>query len=246
MKDIFQQIDRLKAQIDNNRPINSSVRKMIREYYRIGLTYSSNALEGNTLTESETKIILEDGITIAGKPLRDHLEAVGHGKALEHAYKLAEKREVSEKDIKKIHKLFYQRIDPDKAGRYRKTEALITGSRYPLPLPEEIPEAMKQMTERMNSIRGHIHPVELSAKAHKDLVFIHPFVDGNGRVGRLLMNLILLQEGYGIAIIPPVLRSEYISSLEQAHTNDRPFINLIARSVKETLMDYVRMFERER
>lgn len=242
MKNIFEQIDRLQAEINQHRPLEPYIIKQIREYYRIGLTYSSNALEGNTLTETETKVVLEDGITIGGKPLKDHFEAVGHSEAFDHLQHLAGKKSIDEADIKKLHRLFYYRIDPGQAGKYRKLKAIITGSKYPLPAPEEIPELMKAFITQVDRQRQDRHPVESAAMAHKELVFIHPFTDGNGRVSRLLMNLILLQEGYNIAIIPPVLRQDYIRALEEAHRSDRPFIELVARAVKETQQDHLRLF----
>jgi Fic family protein len=243
MKELLQEIDKLKEEIDSLRPLKSKELKQIREYFRIGLTYTSNALEGNSLTEAETKIIIEDGITIGGKPLRDHYEAIGHSEAFDLLYKLAKAKTVRENEILKLHKLFYYRIDRKNAGKYRKLKAQITGSKYPLPLPGDIPALMKQFIVALPELREKYHPIEYSAKAHKALVFIHPFIDGNGRVARLIMNLILLQEGYTIAIIPPVLRPEYIQTLEKAHEDERNFIQFIARAVRETQKDYLRLFK---
>lgn len=242
MKDIFTEIDELQKEVNLYRPLPAHLKKEIQEYYRIGLTYSTNSIEGNSLTESETKIVLENGITIGGKPLRDHYEAAGHSEAFDFTYGLCKNKDIKEKDIKKIHQLFYYRIDKNKAGKYRKTRLFITGSKYPLPLPEKVPFLMKEFIASLTGLRKELHPVGFAALAHKKFVFIHPFVDGNGRVARLLMNLILLQEGYNIAIIPPVLRQEYLENLEKAHINDKPFINFIARSVKETQKDYLRLF----
>jgi Fic family protein len=216
--------------------------RQIREYYKIGLTFSSNALEGNTLTESETKIVLEEGITIGGKPLKDHNEAIGHGQAFDYLYTLVDNTTVTEEEVKKLHHLFYYRIDEDNAGIYRKTNAVITGSKYPLPKPENIPSLMQKLFPTITKLRQKQHPVKVAALAHKEFVFIHPFIDGNGRTARLLMNLILLQHGYNIALIPPILRNEYIASLELAHVNDTDFVHLIARMVRETQKDYLRLF----
>lgn len=154
--------------------------------------------------------------------------------------------------------MFFYQINKDDAGKYRKVKAIITGSKYPLPSPEKIEPLMNTFIESLNKIRKENHPVKAAALAHKEFVFIHPFVDGNGRVARLLMNLILLQSGYNIAIIPPVLRSQYIQSLESAHKyvldiprqardervikDDTDFVNLVAQCVKETQKDYLRLF----
>jgi len=241
MKSLFAEIDKLQKNINKHRPINAGLIKQIREYYRIGLTYSSNALEGNSLTESETKVVLEDGITIGGKPLRDHYEAIGHAQAYDFLYKLIKDKKITQSVIKKLHKLFYEKIDKDNAGKYRKVRAIITGSKYPLPAPKDIPVLIKKFVDKINSLYKKKHPVELAAIAHKEFVFIHPFVDGNGRVARLLMNLILLQHGYNIAIIPPVVRAQYIQTLEKARKDDSGFMKLIANMVKETQKDYLRL-----
>src|ERR1700719_2059106 len=134
-KDVFKEIDSLRDEINSYRPLSPELAKQLKEYYKIGLTYSSNALEGNTLTESETKIVLEEGITISGKPLKDHLEAVGHAEAYDFLYTLVDDKTVQEKEIQKLHQLFYFRIDEKQAGKYRSTKAVITGSKYPLPKP---------------------------------------------------------------------------------------------------------------
>ncbi len=242
MKDILHEIDALKEEINSYRPLNSHLLKLIKEYYKIGLTYSSNALEGNSLTESETKIVLEDGITIGGKPLKDHLEAIGHADAYTYLLTLVNNKTITEKDIKYLHNLLYFRIDNKNAGTYRKNKAIITGSKYSLPKPEQLDSLIIKFISKIDNIRKEKHPVETASIIHKEFVFIHPFIDGNGRTARLLMNLILLQEGYNISIIPLITRNEYIECLEKAHSNDKDFISFIARMIKETQKDYLRLF----
>ena len=243
MENIFNQIDQLQKEINRLRPLDKELLKQIKAYYRVGLTYSSNALEGNSLTETETKIVLEDGITISGKPLKDHYEAVGHSEAYDFLYTLSRKKAVGEADLKEFHRLFYRKIDEPRAGVYRKNRVIITGSKYPLPGPKDVAALMKGFVRRMPAERKKRHAVGFSAWAHKEFVFIHPFVDGNGRVARLLMNLILLQEGFVMALIPPVLRNEYIQFLEKAHTDDGEFIAFIARTVLQTQQDYLRLLK---
>lgn len=242
LKKLLYEIDSLQNDINRHRPFEKSLLKQIKEYFRIGLTYSSNALEGNSLTEIETKIVLEEGIAIGGKPLKDHLEAVGHSDAFNHMYELSNKKDITEHDIKMLHKLFYLKIDEKDAGAYRKVRAFITGSKYPLPLPEELPTRMAGFVDTVREYRTTTHPVITAALMHKDFVFIHLFVDGNGRVGRLLMNLVLLQEGYTIVTIPPIVRKDYIGALERAHEDDMEFILFIARMVRQTQRDFVRIF----
>ena len=231
----------MQKEINKFRPLSRHMLKQIKQYYRIGLTYSSNALEGNSLSESETKIILEDAITIGGKPIRDHYEALGHSEAYDLMYKLAKNGLWTESNIKKLHRLFYYRIDEKKAGKYRKVKVFISGSKHILPKPEEVPDLMKKFVEGLKKLEKSCHPVEYAALAHKEFVFIHPFIDGNGRVSRLLMNLVLLQKGYAIALISPILRNEYIRTLEKAHKEAQEFIEFIARSLQETQRDYLRL-----
>ncbi len=241
MKDLLKKIDELQKQINEQRPLSREGVQSLKGYYRIGLTWSSNAIEGNTLTESETKVVIEDGLTIGGKPLRDHLEAQGHAEAFEYMLGLADKKEISEEDVLMLHRLFYRKIDDQAAGVYRKSQVFISGSKYPLPGPDKVPPMMKDVVKHIAGMRQNEHPVIAAAKAHLEFVFVHPFVDGNGRVARLIMNLILLQAGYNIALISPVRRAEYISSIEAAHKDDTDFINLVCGSVIETQKDYIRM-----
>lgn len=241
MNGILKEIDKLQEEINSYRPLSANILKQLKEYYRVGLTYTSNALEGNSLTETETKVVLEDGITIGGKPIRDYYEALGHSEAYDYIYKLAKAKGITEDNIKKLHKLFYHRIDEAKAGKYRKEKVFISGSKYTLPGPEQVPELMVEFISKVKDLENKNHPVEYCALAHKEIAFIHPFIDGNGRVARLLMNLILLQKGYCIAIIPPILRRDYIQALEKAHTDDKDFREFIASAVRETQKDYLRL-----
>ncbi len=241
MQGIFSEIDKLQEEINSFRPLSANILKQLKEYYRVGLTYSSNAIEGNSLTETETKVILEDGITVGGKPIKDYYEALGHSEAYDYIYKLSKDNSFTEDDIKKLHKLFYYRIDEAKAGKYRKEKVFISGSKYTLPGPEKVSGLMRDFIGKVKGVEKKIHPVEYSAIAHKEFVFIHPFVDGNGRVARLLMNLILLQKGYCIAVIPPILRRDYINALEKAHTDEKYFKEFIAQAVRETQKDYLRL-----
>lgn len=242
MTSLFAQIDALQKEINKHRPFDAPIRAQIKEYFRIGLTYASNALEGNSLTESETKIVLEEGITIGGKRLVDHMEAVGHSDAFDYLYTLVDQKEIDEAAICKLHYLFYYRIDENNAGIYRQVKVFLTGSNHAFPPPVKVPDLMQKFVASIDQARATKHPVEFAAWMHKEFVYIHPFIDGNGRVARLLMNLALMQAGFTIAIIPPILRSQYISALEKGHVSDRDFIVFIANVVKETQRDYLRLF----
>ena len=237
-------VDDLQKEINAYRPLSRNASKQLKECYRIGLTYSSNALEGNSLTETETKIVLEEGITIGGKPLKDHLEALGHSEAYDHLHKLSKNRVITEEDILELHKLFYYRIDKGNAGVYRKVPVIITGVDFKFPPPSKIRPLMQEFVKDIPSLKKKYHPVEYSALIHLRFVNIHPFIDGNGRAARLLMNLALLQAGYVITIIPPVLRREYLDSLKVSNRGDnKPFISLIVAMVYESQKDYLRILQ---
>lgn len=238
--------DLLMQKMEFLRPIEKPLLRQIKEYFRIGLTYSSNAIEGNTLTETETKVVLEDGLTIAGKPLKDHYEVSGHSEAFDKVWDLAKKQSITEKDILNIHKLFYYRIDKANAGHYRKVPVIITGTDFVPPLASKVPTQMKKFAEKISKIKKKHHPIEAAALLHLELVNIHPFVDGNGRTARLLMNLALFQAGYNITIIPPVLRADYIAFIKQAQTGKKDvsaFINFISEMVYESAKDYYRLLK---
>lgn len=225
------------------RPLSKETLQSLREYYRVGLTYTSNALEGNSLTESETKVVIEDGLTIEGKPLRDVYEAVGHAKAYDFLYEISHEAPLTEETIKTIHRLFYQQIDAERAGVYRKVPVFISGSQYAVAPIAEIDKKMQQLVLWYNNQEGKMHPVVLAAELHKRFVYIHPFVDGNGRVSRLLMNLSLMRNDYNIAIIPAICRSEYISALELGHSDPDIFARFVADRVIMTQSDILRLFK---
>ncbi len=238
---LLEKIDYNKRAIDKTRPFEGHLLHELKSYYRIGLTWSSNALEGNTLTESETKVLLEDGLTVGGKPLSDTFEAIGHAQAYDFMFTLLSDRQITERDALTMHRLFLKDNNLTFAGKYRNDPALITGSKYAVCKVENIETEIKALFQWVASDRTSYHPVEFAAQLHKRFVFIHPFIDGNGRISRLLMNTALLQDGYMLAIIPPILRQEYIRVLELSHTDDRPFIDFIAERVLESEKEMIRL-----
>lgn len=237
------QCERQQQQLWAFRPLSQETLQSLREYYRVGLTYTSNALEGNSLTESETKIVIEDGLTIEGKPLRDVYEAVGHAKAYDYLYELSHDAPITEETIRTLHRLFYQQVDSEKAGEYRRVPVFISGSQYPVAPVAEISKRMQQLVQWYMRHEGKMHPVLLAAEMHKRFVYIHPFIDGNGRVARLLMNLVLLRNDYNIAIIPAITRSEYVAALETGHKEPDVFESFIADRVIMTQLDIIRLFQ---
>ncbi|MFA5537019.1 MAG: Fic family protein [Bacillota bacterium] len=239
----LERIDLYQRVIDELRPFEGEMLEQIKEFYRLGLTWTSNALEGNSLTESETKVLIEDGLTVGGRPLRDMLEAVDHAKAYDYMFTLLGNKEIAEKDILYLHKLFYHNIDEGSAGKYRDVPVIITGSNYPVAKVENIQNEIEDLCRWMNEGREKYHPVEFAALLHKRFVFIHPFKDGNGRVARLLMNTSLIQDGYLPALIPPILRTDYISLLEKARRDDKPFISFIVERELESQKDLLRLLQ---
>jgi Fic family protein len=178
------------------------------EWYDVELTWSSNALEGNTLSRSETAIILEKGLTIGGKRLKDHLEALGHKDALGYVRALAaETRPIRETDLRELDRLVLQRVAPHDAGRYRTNQRAIAGSPFVLPSPAEIPALMGDFAHWLATAPPN---AATPFSAHARLVTIHPFSDGNGRTARLLMNLLLLRGGFPPLVIAPEHRARYI------------------------------------
>lgn len=248
LNQLLDRIDTNQKRINEHRPLTSGEVRELDQYYKIAVTYTSNALEGNSLTLTETKVLLEDGITVGGKPLKDCYEAIGHAKAYDFMLAVArsDKLSFTEDMICRLHFLFYNGIDGDLAGHYRDRQVFITGTDYLPPVPEEVPSLMQSFVLELNKKIDKLHPLLFAAYAHRHLVDIHPFIDGNGRTARLLMNLILINKGYCIISIPPILRIDYISSLiasqREKDPTDEPFYKLIAECELEAQKDYIRMF----
>jgi len=244
---IFEKTDKYKAAIDERRPFEEPTLGQLRDYYRVGLTWSSNALEGNTLTEIETKVVLEDGLTIGGKPLREIYEAVGHGKAYDYIFSIFKSKTVTADDIRTIHRLFYQAIDEKNAGVWRGESVVVTGTDYAFPAPRELDNLVDELVAWANDSRAALHPVRFAALLHLKFVTIHPFIDGNGRVGRLLMNLALIQGGYTPAVIPPILRPDYLNAIRSYQKRgsgseaENVFCEFIAERVYESQKEIARM-----
>ena len=234
-----------KRRVEELRPLSLEVLAKLREQFAIGYTYHTNVIEGNTLTLRETQLVIREGITVKGKPLRYHLEAINHPKAIEHIERLAEERRpISEPDILYLHGIAMKGIAEAEPSAYRKGQVAITGSRYKPPPPYEVPFMVADYVDWINGNLEELRPVELAALAHFKLVHIHPFVDGNGRVARLLMNLILLRHGYPIAYVRREERGRYYDTLERAHFgNLKPFVNFIGRCVEQSLDLYLAAIE---
>jgi excisionase family DNA binding protein len=244
---IHQRILAKKMQLDSHRPLSDAILNRLHRNMEIEYIYNSNAIEGNTLTLRETQLVIREGITINGKSLSDHLEAKNHPKAIEYIERLAKQKDIArtlqEKDILKIHELIFSGI-LENAGNYRNCQVYIEGCEYAPPSACEIPDLMKQLLSWLNNNPEELRPIELAAVFHHKLVSIHPFDDGNGRVSRLLTNLLLINNGYTLTVIKKVDRKKYYDTLQKADNgNLKPFVNFIARCVEQSLDIYLNAIE---
>ncbi len=224
------------------RPLNKGALLKLQESFRVSMTYNSNAIEGNSLSLSETKLVLEDGITIGGKTLKEHLEATNHAKAMEFINALVKKPRINEKDVLDLHALILDRIDPQNAGFYRKGAVRITGTDYTPPNAAKVPALMQKVHHLLNQKSGNADGViETAAEIHQRFVDIHPFIDGNGRTARLLMNLYFMRADFPPVIILRAERSKYIRTIieEQVGGNPTPFANFVAAAVERSLNIYL-------
>jgi Fic family protein len=210
-------LDDKKKRLDALRPLPNELLKNLEDWFRVELTYTSNAIEGNTLTRQETAVVLEKGITVGGRTLKEHLEAVNHAQALDWLHAQASERHASvgENEILRLHEMILKGIDDANAGRYRSVAVRISGSTVVLPNPLKVPELMRRFATWLKA-PSRLHPAEFAAQAHYRLVSIHPFVDGNGRTSRLLMNLLLMQHGFPPLFIRTRERVAYLNALEKA------------------------------
>lgn len=239
----LQQIETLQKQLATHRPFEGDMLVQLRKYYRLGLTWTSNAIEGSSYTESETKILLEDGITVAGKTLQETMSALGHAKASDYMFGLMGKNALTEHDMLAMHGMLEGGMETGTAGQYRTTAVFVTGTTFTFPPARAVPGLMRALFEKTMPELAALHPGIQAAKLHKEIVTIHPFSDGNGRVARLAMNTVLIQHGYLPVQIYPVIRQEYIDSLRhaQTHSDDADFIQLILQQEIESQKEVLRI-----
>ena len=231
--------------------LSHSALEHIYNFFKIKGIYHSNAIEGNALTIGETQLVVEMGMTITGKTLRDQAEAKNLSHALDFMKELAvnHERPISITDVRQIHKLILTDIDEDHAGRYRQREVRISGSEYPPPASHLVPQQMDALGEYILNITEESKsndnlPIVCAASSHAWLAQIHPFIDGNGRTARVLMNLILMRLGYTICIITREERLRYYDSLEESQGGDlTPLIEIMYENVEESLKEWEKAAE---
>lgn len=231
--------------LNSYRPIPGSIVKKIKEQFEIEMTYNSNAIEGNSLTLKETYLVISEGIAIKGKPLKDHLEAKDHKEALDFLYELIDKDKkitVSEYLVRQLHQLVVNKSHSDIAGKYREGNVIITGSKHTPPEGFQVPHKMRELVSWLNKNQKKHHVIELAALLHHKLVYIHPFVDGNGRMARLVMNVLIMKAGYPLAIILRNDRKRYYRVLSEADSDKyEPLCEFIAQAVIRTLNIYLKV-----
>ena len=238
---ILTEIDALKAKLDQFRQFDSY---RIAQALELEYTFESNRIEGNTMTLRETDLVINEGLTISGKSMREHLEVINHQEAIAYIKHLIDKNTtLNEREVLSVHNLILRGINPEDAGRYRRVQVMIKGSSYMPPQPFMVSKEMEDFFIWYETNKNNLHPIILSAELHERLVTIHPFIDGNGRTSRLIMNLILLQNGYVIANIKGDYdsRMQYYNALETAQTknNKDDFLLFIAQIEKESLERYL-------
>lgn len=230
--ELFAEVDALKAELDSHRPLTQGELQRLQEEFLVEYTYNSNAIEGNTLTLQETALVLE-GVTIDKKPLKDHLEAVGHKDAFLYVQDLVkEKVPFSESIIKQIHTLVLM-DRPEDRGRYRRIPVRIMGACHTPPDPLLVPEQMEHLVSEF-CVNQKMHPIERAALFHLKFEGIHPFIDGNGRTGRLILNLMLMQAGYPPINVKYSDRKRYYEAFDEYYTNGNASV-MIDIIVKESL-----------
>ncbi len=242
---MFGEIDRKKLLLDSKRPLPEHTVKSIREQLLLEWTYNSNAIEGNTLTLIETKVVLE-GITVGGKTLREHLEVINHRDAILYVEDIVTNNEpLTEWQIKNIHRLVLKGINDSYAGAYRDQQVIIAGAKHIPPEPFLIKDEMEELIRWYDNDARSLHPVERAALLHIIFVGIHPFIDGNGRTSRLLLNLELMKNGYPPIVIRNENRIKYYTALDKAHVTKEyeDFIELVTEELNKTLDLYLNLIK---
>ncbi len=233
-----------KTRLDALRPLPAAALARLREALAVEWTFHSNAIEGSTMTLKETRLVLEAGVTIGGKSLREHFEVLNHRDAIEYVEALAAGDEpITPFHVRQIHRLVQARIDDESAGQYRLLPVRIAGASFMPPEAWEVPAAMDDWGTWLDATAGTLPPIERAAITHHRLVAIHPFIDGNGRTARLVQNLLLMREGYPPAVIQRTNRRQYYTALALAdHGNAASMVNFLAREVERSLTLYLEAF----
>lgn len=238
---LLNSIEGKKRELDKHRPLPPSLVARLNDEFSLEWTYNTNALEGNTLSLQETDLVINRGITIGGKSLREHFEAVNHIEAIKYLYRFSTKKEAfSEEFILRLHKLILKNIDDGSAGSYRRHNVRILGAYHLPPDAQKVNRLMAELVDWYNKNHKKLSAAEISSRVHYRLVHIHPFLDGNGRTARLMMNLVLIRNGYPPAVIMNLDRKKYYRVLKEADMgNLEPFDNFIGKAIERSLVIYL-------
>ena len=246
LPELLKRVDAHKARLDALRPLPAATVASLHAKLALEWTYNSNAIEGNTLTLRETQVVLE-GVTVGGKSLREHLEAINHREAIGAVEDLIQSgKTMTDWDVRGLHQIVLKGIAPEHAGRYRTENVAIVGASHTPPAAVLVPERMDALMQWISGPESQAqHTVARAAEFHTRFVEIHPFLDGNGRTGRLLMNAMLMQEGYPPAVIRKENRSTYYDALDHACvTKDYTAITrLVAEETLRSLDSYLEVVE---
>ncbi len=235
-QDLLKKIRHCFDDLQKKRPLTEGELAEIKKWFDVAYTYHSNAIEGNTLTLEETRLILEDGITIGGKQLREIFEAKNHQKTLQVLYDdIKHNIPLSEERVLFFHANLLDNIAEDSLGQYRKVQVYISGSEEKLPHADTVPDLMRELFRWYE--RSTHDPIIKGILLHYYFVKIHPFLDGNGRIARFLLNHELLQAKMFPVIIPLIRRAEYIASIK----NKERFVDVMLDIVHVNAEDYLRM-----
>ena len=243
---LIRRIDEKLKILKAHRPLSPTIVRKLKENFSLEMTYNSNAIEGNRLTLKETVLVIQEGITVKGKSLRDHLEAKNHYEAIQYLYDLIEDRKrhsLSEHLVRSLQHLIVKEVESG-GGAYRNGSVIITGSRHRPPEAREVPRLMGELINWIRKSEKTIHPIRLAALVHHKLVYIHPFDDGNGRTARLFMNLLLMQKGYPLVMVLKNDRKKYYRALEKADRGATDDIEkLIAQAVERSMNIYLKAID---
>lgn len=224
------------GKLDSLRPLPETAIRKLMEKFEVDMTYNSNAIEGNRLTLRETFLVLRRGVTVGGKSLEEHLEAKNHLEAINLIYQLARNKKVFEEDILELHRLVMSKVDEEIAGKYRERQVYIEGAAHLPPPAPKVPELMKEVIREMNRKEDGIEAIKSASRIHHMVAWIHPFVDGNGRMARLLLNLRLMRSGFPPIVLLKKKRRAYYSALEKADDGDfYPITTFIANEAERSL-----------
>jgi len=246
MEALLKRISEKKQRFDASKPLNKDLENNLYNWTRIALTYASNAIEGNTLSHQETAQVVEKNITIGGKTVVEHIEAINHAKAIDLIVQKSKEKTRAHlvvQDVLDIHRCILTNIDESNAGTFRQCSVRIVGSTVPRPNHLKVHALANEFMQWLTAASDHT--AKIAADAHLKFVFIHPFVDGNGRTARLLMNLLLLQDGYPLAIIEKEKRIAYINAIEKALSNNQfdEYYHIIFEAIEKSLDLYLEAIE---